>query len=49
MTPTVTAPSPPNLLTFLIADIRGYSTFTRERGATARQLLLAQKFADSRA
>ena len=45
MTPTATAPSPPNLLTFLIADIRGYSTFTRERGDGAAALL-AQKFAD---
>src|SRR5438093_8260294 len=32
-------------LTFLIADIRGYSTFTRERGDAAAALL-AQKFAD---
>src|SRR5439155_4176350 len=37
--------SDPNLLTFLIADIRGYSTFTRERGDAAAALL-AQKFAD---
>src|SRR5438552_13545045 len=32
-------------LTFLIADIRGYSTFTRARGDAAAALL-AQKFAD---
>src|SRR6476660_6169515 len=39
--PNATAP---DLLTFLIADIRGYSTFTRERGDAAAALL-AQKFA----
>jgi WD40 repeat protein/class 3 adenylate cyclase len=33
------------LLTFLIADIRGYSTFTRERGDAAAAIL-AQSFAD---
>jgi WD40 repeat protein/class 3 adenylate cyclase len=37
--------TPPKLLTFLIADIRGYSTFTRERGDAAAAIL-AQRFAD---
>jgi len=35
----------PDVRTFLIADVRGYSTFTRERGDEAAALL-AKKFAD---
>jgi WD40 repeat protein/class 3 adenylate cyclase len=37
--------SEPVLRTFLIADVRGYSTFTRERGDAAAALL-STKFAD---
>lgn len=36
---------PPTLRTFLIADVRGYSTFTRERGDAAAAIL-AKRFAD---
>ena len=35
--------SDPNPLTFLIADIRGYSTFTRERGEVRRLLLVIDR------
>ena len=35
----------PNVLTFLIADVRGYTRFTRERGDAAAAML-AQRFAD---
>ena len=37
--------SGPNFLTFVIADVRGYTRFTRERGDAAAALL-AKRFAD---
>jgi class 3 adenylate cyclase len=41
ITPTATAPNRPELRTFLIADVRGYTRFTAEHGDDAAAHLAA--------